>query len=225
MSTPELPDYIERHAAEYDRDVARAILRHNPLDAIQVRHLLNIGYSTGMRVARADARRAVTEQIAQAIEVADGRRCPECGGKAASTKWKGLTRHGRCGGGHTWQIRTPRLARRRRTGAASSRSTVTPPTRRDRRPPCPTHHRRDHMSTLTAQEFIRLSFEAIQERDPDLEDIEQRFVDRWGADQQAARRETLTAVLAALGRGVSPSYVVAIVAEEFGIDLAAREAS
>jgi phosphoenolpyruvate-protein kinase (PTS system EI component) len=81
------------------------------------------------------------------------------------------------------------------------------------------------MSTLTAQEFIRLSFEAIQERDPDLEDIEQRFVDRWGADQQAVRRETLTAVLAALGRGVSPSYVVAIVAEEFGIDLAAGEAS
>jgi hypothetical protein len=51
-------------------------------------------------------RQRVAEEIARAIEVAQGIRCPECGGKAASMTWKGATRFGRCGGGHTWQHRT-----------------------------------------------------------------------------------------------------------------------
>jgi hypothetical protein len=45
------------------------------------------------------------ERIARAIEVAEGIRCPECDGKAASIKRD--KRHpfdklGRCGAGHTW---------------------------------------------------------------------------------------------------------------------------
>jgi hypothetical protein len=50
-------------------------------------------------------RRAVAEEIARAIEVAEGNRCPDCGGKAASKKWARNPNRtvGRCGGGHTWE--------------------------------------------------------------------------------------------------------------------------
>ncbi len=69
-------------------------------------------------------------------------------------------------------------------------------------------------------EFIRLNVDATQEADPDLDQITGRLTDRCSTDQAAARREVLLAVLDALGRGVSPSYVVAVVAEQFGIELA-----
>jgi hypothetical protein len=72
----------------------------------------------------------------------------------------------------------------------------------------------------TDEAFIRLNVDATQEHEPDLEQITQRLTDRWEASRTAARREVLAAVLDALGRGVSPSYVVADVAEEFDIDLA-----
>lgn len=51
-----------------------------------------------------DARLA--EEIAQAIEVSQGDRCPTCRGKPASQGWRGTRRTGRCGGGHTWQVAT-----------------------------------------------------------------------------------------------------------------------
>lgn len=54
---------------------------------------------------RRDERHRTAEAIARAIEVAHGRRCPECGGLPASGKWKGLTLHGRCGAGHRWVAR------------------------------------------------------------------------------------------------------------------------
>lgn len=40
-----------------------------------------------VRAAAPFIRRQVAEEIARAIEVAEGNRCPECGGKAASKKW------------------------------------------------------------------------------------------------------------------------------------------
>lgn len=50
----------------------------------------------------------VAEEIARAIEVNRGDRCPECDGKPASAKWvKRGTKHvktGRCGAGHTWDV-------------------------------------------------------------------------------------------------------------------------
>ncbi len=56
-----------------------------------------------------DRNRAV-ERIARAIEVANGDRCPECDGKPASNKWSRgrgpLVKIGRCGAGHTWEIRS-----------------------------------------------------------------------------------------------------------------------
>ncbi len=48
-----------------------------------------------LRRVKDQGRAEVAEEIARAIEVSTGARCPECGGKAASP--------GRCGGGHTWQ--------------------------------------------------------------------------------------------------------------------------
>ena len=48
------------------------------------------------------ARAKVAEEIARAIEVKQGRRCPTCSGKVASTKLNGYFVDRRCGGGHTW---------------------------------------------------------------------------------------------------------------------------
>lgn len=53
----------------------------------------------------ARVREQVAEEIAQAIEVAQGDRCPTCRGKPASVKWRGLRKLGRCGGGHEWEAR------------------------------------------------------------------------------------------------------------------------
>lgn len=76
---------------------------------------------------------------------------------------------------------------------------------------------------LSQQEFIRLCVQATQEGEPDLDAITQRLIDRWNGDLVGARRDgaadALKGVLAALGQGVSPSYVVAVVAEDFGLDL------
>lgn len=54
---------------------------------------------------RADERRKVAEEIARAIEVRSGNRCPECGGLPGSVKYApawGSSPLMRCGGGHTW---------------------------------------------------------------------------------------------------------------------------
>ncbi|WBB94113.1 hypothetical protein [Verrucosispora sp. WMMC514] len=51
---------------------------------------------------RRDERRKTAEAIARAIEVAQGIRCPECGGKSASTRSDGRQDQRRCGGNHTW---------------------------------------------------------------------------------------------------------------------------
>lgn len=53
----------------------------------------------------ARVREQVAEEIAQAIEVAQGDRCPTCRGKPASVKWRGLRKLGRCGGGHEWEAK------------------------------------------------------------------------------------------------------------------------
>lgn len=60
-----------------------------------------------VRAAAPILRRAVAEEIARAIEVAQGDRCPECRGRAASKKWARNPNRtvGRCGGGHTWEIK------------------------------------------------------------------------------------------------------------------------
>ncbi|MFJ1539222.1 hypothetical protein ACIODS_11835 [Micromonospora chalcea] len=76
---------------------------------------------------RRDERRKVAEEIARAIEVAAGDRCPTCGGRSASTKWKGLTKTGRCGGGHSWSMpqrdwaQPAEVARKHATAPAVSR--------------------------------------------------------------------------------------------------------
>lgn len=51
-----------------------------------------------------DIRARVAEEIARAIEVDQGKRCPECDGLPASLKWgpRSFVRIGRCGAGHTW---------------------------------------------------------------------------------------------------------------------------
>jgi hypothetical protein len=51
-------------------------------------------------------REQVLDEAAEAIELAEGRRCPECRGKPASLKWnRSYEREGRCGRGHRWTIR------------------------------------------------------------------------------------------------------------------------
>lgn len=53
----------------------------------------------------------VSEEIARAIEVANGDRCPECDGESASSKWAKprpgpVVKVGRCGAGHAWEVRS-----------------------------------------------------------------------------------------------------------------------
>lgn len=54
--------------------------------------------------ARADERAKTAEEVARAIEVKQGRRCPECQGKAGSSKPNGYFVDKRCGAGHTWTV-------------------------------------------------------------------------------------------------------------------------
>lgn len=54
---------------------------------------------------RADERRKVAEEIARAIEVTEGYRCPDCGGKPAAYVDLGHGQKQRsCGGGHRWPV-------------------------------------------------------------------------------------------------------------------------
>ncbi|MEV0214374.1 hypothetical protein [Micromonospora sp. NPDC050695] len=54
---------------------------------------------------RRDERRKVAEEIARAIEVAEGYRCPDCGGKPAAFVDFGHGQKQRsCGGGHRWSV-------------------------------------------------------------------------------------------------------------------------
>jgi hypothetical protein len=69
-------------------------------------------------------RRMVLDEAAEAIELAEGRRCPECRGKPASLKWnRSYEREGRCGCGHRWTVRrgdwTDPVALLRRLAAAA----------------------------------------------------------------------------------------------------------
>lgn len=71
------------------------------------RDALDTANEPGLRAAAASAYRAGREAAARDIETNQGDRCPDCGGKPASTKWvRGNgDKIGRCGGGHTWTVR------------------------------------------------------------------------------------------------------------------------